>query len=78
MMQIIKRERQLNLEERETLMDLVDSVDLMGKIPVRLPNTANFKNIVIATKQRGITSIKRLYEKVLGNKSFHTVRTQYR
>ena len=41
-------------------------------IPVHLPNTANFKNIVIATKQRGITSIKRLYEKVLGNKSFHT------
>ena len=32
MMQIIKRERQLNLEERETLMDLVDSVDLMGKV----------------------------------------------
>ena len=41
---------------------------------MHLPNTANFKNIVIATKQRGITSIKRLYEKVLGNKSFHTVR----
>ena len=34
-------------------------------IPVHLPNTANFKNIVIATKQRGIISIKRLYEKVL-------------
>ena len=48
------------------------------KRQVHLPNTANFKNIVIATKQRGITSIKRLYEKVLGNKSFHTVRTQYR
>ncbi len=32
MMQIVKRERQLNLEEREALMDLVDSVDLMGKV----------------------------------------------
>lgn len=45
---------------------------------VHLPNSANFKNMVIATKQRDMTSIKQLYEKVCGNKSFHKVCTHER
>ena len=47
-------------------------------MPVHLPNNANFKNMVIATKQRDMTSIKRLYEKVCGNKPFHKVCTHER
>ena len=35
-------------------------------IPVHCPKQARFKNIVMATKHRGITSTNRLYEKVLG------------
>ena len=37
-----------------------------------------FKNMVIATKQRDMTSIKRLYEKVCGNKPFYKVCTHER
>ena len=50
----------------------------MTGMHVHLPNSANFKNMVIATKQRDMTSIKQLYEKVCGNKSFHKVCTHER
>ena len=45
-------------------------------MPVHSPKQDRRRNMVSATKQRGITSMKRLYEKRFGNRSFQNPHTQ--
>ena len=47
-------------------------------MPVHSPKQARRRNIVRATKQRGMISTKRLYEKRRGNRFFHCLHTHDR
>ena len=47
-------------------------------IPEHSPKQARRRNIVSATKQRGMISTKRLYEKRRGNRCFHCPHTHDR
>ena len=47
-------------------------------IPVHSPKQASLRNIVSATKQRGMISTKRLYENRRGNRCLHCPHTHDR
>ncbi len=47
-------------------------------IPVHWPKQASLRNIVSATKQRGMISTKRLYENRRGNRCLHCPHTHDR